>query len=114
MMKFNFDSGPEDNQTACYPKFVVAIVVKSSTLPEKLIQFLQKKVETFAEGLAKEGKFHAAASYDFVDKILQNNNLIPCFMEVAMIKKVLAENKSEEKDEIKTFEKAGKLKLKLK
>jgi len=31
-----------------------------------------------------------------------------------MIKKVLAENKSEEKDEIKTFEKAGKLKLKLK
>ena len=71
-------------------------------------------METFAEGLAKVGKCQAAACYDFIDKILGGNNLIPCFMEVAMIKKVLAENKSEIKDEIKAMEKAGKIKLTLK
>jgi hypothetical protein len=59
--------------------------------------------------LAKDGKPHAAATFDCLDRMLKNNNLIPIFTEMPLIKKAIGEN-----DEIKMFENAGKLKFTLK
>ena len=56
--------------------------------------------------------------FEFIKNILETNNLIPMWSEMAEIKKILR-LKADEKDdtpldEIKLFEKAGKLKIKLK
>ena len=75
-------------------------------MPEKLCGLLLKRAETNAEGLAREQKQSALASYLYLDNILANNNLIPCWSEFAAIKEVL---KPERGDTIKMLEKAGKI-----
>jgi hypothetical protein len=72
---------------------------------------LLKRTETNAETLAKESKPTALASYLYLDNILANNNLIPCWAEFASIKEVI---KPEKGDTIKMLEKAGKVQITLK
>ena len=50
-------------------------------------------------------------SYEFIRKVLDMNNLIPCYEEVTQVKSIIDAEKG---DTLKTFEKAGKLKLNLK
>jgi len=91
-----------------YPKAAAHLEFKAPNLPERLVAMLLKRVEVNAAKLAKEGKDHIVASFEFLNNVLANNNLLPCWSEFAEIKKVLKET-----DELKTFEKAGKLKIKL-
>jgi hypothetical protein len=49
------------------------------------------------------------ATYDLLDSILENNNLLPAWSEFQSVKTLLTKN-----DEMKTLEKAGKLKIKMK
>lgn len=51
------------------------------------------------------------SAYKFLANIMENNNLIPCWSEFAEIKSVID---SERGDQLKAFEKAGKLKVTLK
>ena len=75
----------------------------------KLIERIVAKINADNAKLAKEGKTHAAATFDCLDRMLKNNNLIPVFKEIPLIKKVIGE-----KDEMKMLENAGKLKFVLK
>jgi len=56
--------------------------------------------------------------FEFLRNIMENNNLIPVWAELPEIKSILHLEKNSDtikhKDEIKLFEKAGKIKLKLK
>lgn len=94
-----------------YPKLPLHIEIKSTTIPHKLQALLLKRLEATAEKLQKEGKPQAVAVFEFLDNILQNNNLIPCWTEFADIKGVIDAKKG---DELKMFEKAGKIKVTLK
>lgn len=51
------------------------------------------------------------SAYQFMANIMQNNNLIPCWSEFALIKQVILAEKG---DTLKPFEKAGKLRVTLK
>ena len=51
------------------------------------------------------------SAYQFMDNIMQNNNLIPCWSEFAQIKQVIVADKG---DTLKPLEKAGKLRVTLK
>ena len=75
----------------------------------KLIERIVAKINADNAKLAKEGKTHASATFDCLDRMLKNNNLIPVFKEIPLIKKVIGE-----KDEMKMLENAGKLKFVLK
>ena len=61
--------------------------------------------------LAKQEKEQVVSAYKFLANIMENNNLIPCWSEFAEIKSVID---SERGDQLKAFEKAGKLKVTLK
>ena len=78
-------------------------------MPQKLVDTLLKKCENMAKKLAGEGKPQLIPVFQFVHNIMENNNLIPAWDEIPQIKKILQST-----DELKLFEKAGKLKLKLK
>mmetsp|Transcript_21763 Transcript_21763/g.33609 ORF Transcript_21763/g.33609 Transcript_21763/m.33609 type:complete len:172 (+) Transcript_21763:253-768(+) len=97
-------------------------------MPLKLVETLGKKAEAMVKKLAGtqdastgdwKGKPQAFAVFEFLKNILENNNLIPAWGELPQIKGILRTPKKDEKldelkhDEIKLFEKAGKLKIKL-
>ena len=87
-----------------YPKEAVQVDFKSTTVPQKLVNLLTKRVETHIETLAKNGNSSALAAFLYLDNILLNNNLIPCWAEFADIKPLIGKN-----DTLKPLEKAGKL-----
>ena len=89
-----------------YPEFPVTVEFKSTTVADKLVNLLTKRVETHLQGLAKEGKATGLAAYLYLDNILQNNNLIPAWSEFALLKEVI---NAEKGDTLKTMEKAGKI-----
>jgi len=69
---------------------------------------LTKRVETHLATLSKDGHSTALAAFLYLDNILLNNNLIPCWSEFADIKPLIGKN-----DTLKPLEKAGKLSLTL-
>jgi formate dehydrogenase assembly factor FdhD len=73
--------GETEEDTTFYPKLNAHIEIKSSTIPEKLCVLLLKQINMKAETAAKTGIYHAASSYQFLDKVLAGNNLIPCWSE---------------------------------
>ena len=77
-------------------------------MPQKLINLLTKRVETHLATLSKDGNCSALAAFLYLDHILLNNNLIPCWSEFADIKPLIGKN-----DTLKPLEKAGKLHLTL-
>ena len=107
-MKFQLTNEEEEEETLFYPNFASHIQIKSSRIPQKLVDLLLKKVTAEAEKSSKTGKLHAASIFDNLDRVLRSNNLIPVFTEMPQIKKILGD-----KDEIKTFENAGKVKITL-
>ena len=100
-----------------YPKEPIIIKLKSKVMPHKLVEMLLKKSEALAKKLSVEGKDQVKPVYDFLETILESNNLIPAWSELSQIKQVLRlPNNSpdfNEKDELKMLEKAGKIKIKL-
>jgi len=91
-----------------YPKEAVQVDFKSTTVPQKLINLLTKRVETHLATLSKDGNCSALAAFLYLDHILLNNNLIPCWSEFADIKPIIGKN-----DTLKPLEKTGKLNLTL-
>jgi len=91
-----------------YPKAALFVDFKSTTLPPKLVELLKKKLESNLEKLAEEGKEQVKSCFDFINTILENNNLIPAWIEVNQSKQLMTE-----KDTFKPLEKPGKLKIKL-
>lgn len=98
-------------------------------MPHKLVETLLKKSENMIKKLATtpmdgyQGSPQTLPVFDFLQTIMENNNLIPAWNELAAIRTLLRlpPKKEEEKDsfkgpydEIKLFEKAGKLRFKLK
>lgn len=73
-------------------------------MPQKLVDLLTKRAEKNAGDLFKDKKHTGLASLVFLDNILLNNNLIPCWSEFAEIKPLITKN-----DALKPLEKAGKL-----
>lgn len=73
--------GESGEDTTFYPKLNAHIEIKSSTIPEKLCVFLLKQINNKAEAAAKTGTYHAASSFEFLNKVLAGNNLIPCWSE---------------------------------
>lgn len=117
-----------------YPNSAIVIKLASKVLPAKLVETLKKKGEAMIKKLAYggqaatdgkapvKGKPQALAAFEFVRNILENNNLIPAWDEIPLIKEVLRlkspgkeeqEKKVAAYDEFKMFEKAGKFKIKL-
>ena len=89
-------------------------------MPHKLVEMLIKKSEGMIKKLATEasgGKPQVIGVFEFIKNIMVNNNLVPIWSELPEIKGVLrTENNSpnvKEKDELKLFEKQGKIKVKL-
>jgi formate dehydrogenase assembly factor FdhD len=82
-MKFHLPKEDAEAQedTTFYPKLNAHIEIKSSTIPEKLCVLLLKQINAKAEAAAKTGIFHAASSFEFLNKVLSQNNLIPCWSE---------------------------------
>ena len=107
---FRFEMDEETGEMK-YPKTPAYCELKSTTIPPKLIAMLSKKLDAHMKELSKEGKPHVLAGYQFISTIIEGNNLIPCFSEVAQIKSVIDSKKG---DTLKPLEKAGKLKVTLK
>ena len=98
-----------------YPNASLVVKLKSKCLPHKLVEFLIKKSEGTVKKLVTEGKPQVVPVFDFLKNIMTNNNLIPVWSEMPALKEVLrlqGENK-DMLDEMKLFEKAGKIKMKL-
>lgn len=88
-----------------YPKEAILIDLKGiAGVAPKLVELLGKRSEKHVADLIKDGKFSAFASLVFIDNILLNNNLIPCWPEFSQIKPLISKN-----DTLKPLEKAGKL-----
>jgi hypothetical protein len=112
---------PKDEGEAetSYPRSGLILKLKSSSMPHKLVGTLEKKAEAMIKKMAAESpaKPQVLPVFDFLLNIMLNNNLIPAWSELPEIKGVLRlEHNSPAakfKDEIKLFEKQGKLKLKL-
>ena len=107
-----------DTASEDYPSSQIAIRLKSKVMPAKLVETLQKKSDAMAEKLAQEKKAQLIPAFDFLKGILENNNLIPAWDELPEIRQLLRLKKPKEEakagavyDELKLFEKAGKLRI---
>lgn len=110
----------EENETEIpYPQSNLIVKLRSNQMPHKLVETLQKKSEGMIKKLTLESppKPQLLPVFDFLFNIMLNNNLIPAWSEIPEIKEILRlENNSPQckfKDELKLFEKQGKLKIKL-
>jgi len=108
---FRFPTDENDEKKMLYPQQKALFEMKSTVISPKLTSLLLKRVEAHMEERFKAGKLHVFSAFTFLENILQNNNLIPAFAEFAQIKSVIDSKRG---DELKTFEKAGKLKITLK
>ena len=88
-----------------YPHSSMVIRLSSKVLPAKLVETLQKKSEGMirklaygaaatatggvAAGAKDGGKPQALAVFEFIRNIMENNNLIPAWDEIPLIKEVL-------------------------
>ena len=97
-----------------YPESAIVVKLRSKVLPQQLIDTLIKKSEALIKKLVAEGKPQTFAVFEFIRTILENNNLIPAFLELPEIRKLLrlkADEKMTEAgkqvplDEMKMFEK---------
>jgi len=103
-----------------YPNSCLIVKLKSKRMPHKLVEQLIKKTEQLVAKLATDkegGKPQLIPAFEFLRNILENNNLIPAWSELPEIRSILHLEKNSEgvkhKDELKLFERAGKIKLKL-
>ena len=80
-------------------------------MPQKLTGLLAKRVLAHITEQATAGKPQVVSAYQFLANIMENNNLIPCWSEFALIKAVID---AERGDTLKPLEKAGKLRVTLK
>jgi hypothetical protein len=110
------EANPDQN----YPNSCLAIKLRSNNMPFNLVETLIKKSENMIKKLATDpegGKPQVIPVFQFLDNILQNNNLIPAWDELPDIKDILRLEKNspetEHKDELKMFEKQGKLRIKM-
>lgn len=108
-----------DGANEDYPASQLAIRLKSKVMPAKLVETLQNKCEALVGKLALEKKAQLIPAFDFLKGILENNNLIPAWSEFPEIRQLLKLKKPKEEakagviyDEIKLFEKAGKVRIK--
>ena len=108
-MTFKFPA--DDNGVIPYPAQACVLELKSTTMPQKLTALLAKRVLGHIDELAKQGKDQVLSAYQFMENIMENNNLIPCWSEFASIKSVINASKG---DTLKALEKQGKLKVTLK
>ena len=84
-------------------------------LVEKMLKMCEKTVKKLATADGG-GQPQALAVFDFIKKIMENNNLIPAWNELQEIQEILRlkpENAKIKPDELKRFEKAGKLGFKV-
>ena len=102
---------PADEDGLNYPNSSMVVKLKSKYMPHALVESLQKKCEAMVKKLVIEDKKpQLMPIFEFVNKILESNNLIPAWSELPEIKKLL----NKDIDEIKLFEKQGKMKFKIK
>mmetsp|Transcript_17822 Transcript_17822/g.30224 ORF Transcript_17822/g.30224 Transcript_17822/m.30224 type:complete len:486 (-) Transcript_17822:71-1528(-) len=117
-----------------YPNSTLAVKLRSKVMPHKMVETLLKKAEALSKKLAVTrlegdkagdwtGQPQGVAVFEFLQGILETNNLIPAWEELPQIRGILRlppkkgeERKEEEKkkelDEIKLFEKQGKIRVK--
>jgi len=84
-------------------------------LIEKMLKMSEKTVKKLATAEGG-GQPQCLAVFDFVKKIMENNNLIPAWNELQEIQEILRLKPESDKikpDELKRFEKAGKLGFKV-
>ena len=132
-IQFIYPSVADVGEDLQYPNSSVVIKLKSKRMPHKLVETLLKKAENMIKKLVTtpmdgfQGSPQTLPVFDFIESIMENNNLIPAWNELASIKSLLrlqpkvkqpeGENKDSFKgpyDEIRLYEKAGKLRVKLK
>jgi hypothetical protein len=90
-------------------------------MPHNLVTTLLKKSEMMIKKLATEekgkGKPQVIPIYEFILNIILTNNLIPAWSELPEIRSVLHLEKNSPdvkyKDEMKLFEKDGRIKIKM-
>ena len=107
-MNFQFPEQDSEKDALFYPSATPHVQIKSTTIPQKLLGLLLKKLNGENEKAAKEHRLHGATTFDNLDRILRTNNLVPVFTEMPSVRQLLGE-----KDEIKMFENAGKIKITL-
>ena len=117
---------PQADDNTEYPNYPLSVKLRSKVMPIKLVETLVKKSEAMIQKLSSTkdestgewtGKAQALPIFEFLQNIIENNNLIPAWDELPQIKEVLRlpgkqEEKKQESDELKLFEKAGKIKIK--
>ena len=103
---------PEEDAELSYPKSCLVLKLRSNNMPHNLVETLMKKGDNMIKKLALAGKPQVLPIFEFVNTIMLNNNLIPAWLEIPDIKEVLRTGEGvEHKDEIKLYEKAGKMKI---
>ena len=79
---------PEDDPDNLYPNCSLVVKIKSKVMPPDLVEKMLKMSEKTVKKLAATeggGKPQALAVFDFVRKIMENNNLIPVWSELQEI-----------------------------
>lgn len=71
--------------------------LKSTVMPFKLVETLVKKSDVMTKKLAGEGKPQVIPVFEFIKKIMEDNNLIPAWDELPEIRKLLRLKPNEEK-----------------
>ena len=102
---------PELSGLIPYPSKACVLELKSRTMPDKLTALLAKRIRNHIDEHVKNRQAYLLSAYKFIANIIECNNLIPCWAEFADIKQVI---KADKGDLLKTFEKAGKLRVTLK
>ena len=86
-MTFKFP--PDEAGVIDYPAQPCVFELKSTTMPQKLTGLLGKRVLAHVTEQATAGKPQVVSAYQFLANIMENNNLIPCWSEFALIKSVI-------------------------
>ena len=109
----------DENGQHAYPNSSIVVRLRSKVMPPDLVEKLLKMCEKTVKKLATAdggGQPQALVVFDFVKKIMENNNLIPAWNELQGIQEILRlkpESDEIKPDELKRLEKAGKLSFKI-
>lgn len=97
-----FPADEPENPDLNYPRSSMVVKLRSKYMPHALVESLLKKCEGLIKKLVlEEKKPQLMPVFEFVNKILEANNLIPAWSELPEIKQIL----KKDIDEIKLFEK---------
>ena len=128
-IQFIYPSLADVGEELLYPNSSIVLKLKSKSMPHKLVETLLKKAENMIKKLATtpvdgyQGTPQTLPVFEFLESIMENNNLIPAWNELSQIRSLLRQQPKKEEakgdyqgpyDELKLYEKAGKIRIKLK